>query len=139
MSEYSLRRTDTRIAPAAEASISGRGQRFLDYWHAKAPERGYPRRSDIRPDEILPLLPYIFMVDVLRGEAGLDFRFRLIGTAIAGIEGELTGQLLSEMFPDRERYATLWQQYLDAVSGKVGVRHETLRWQDRDHVSDPAP
>ena len=76
------------------------------------------------------------MVDVLEDERGeLDFRFRLVGTAIMEMEGEHTGRLLSDMFPDREGYAVLWQQYRDAAAGKVWVRHETLRWQGRDHVN----
>lgn len=123
-----------------EAPLSPLGREFLAYWHGKCAPGGkgggFPTRADISPGEILKLLPYIFMVDVLEDERGeLDFRFRLVGTAIMEMEGEHTGRLLSDMFPDREGYAVLWQQYRDAAAGKVWVRHETLRWQGRDHVN----
>ena len=111
------------------------GRAFLDYWHAIAPDKGFPRRSDVQPEQLRSLLPYIFMVDVLRDGEDLDFRFRLIGTGIMRVEGEHTGLLLSEMFPDRKAYCVLWQQYRDAAAGQIWVRHETLRWQNRGHVS----
>ena len=129
-----LRRTDARSWLEAEAPISPLGREFLAYWHEKCPEDGFPSRADISPTDMVRLLPYIFMLDVLEQEGELDFRFRLVGTAIMRVEGEHTGKLLSEMFPNREAYSVLWQQYRDAATGKVWVRHETLRWQGRDHI-----
>ncbi|GAB4362090.1 MAG: hypothetical protein Kow00114_17100 [Kiloniellaceae bacterium] len=134
-----LLRTEARAWLETEAPISPLGREFLAYWHGKCPPPdaggGFPARAAIAPEEILTLLPYIFMLDVLKDEQGrLDFRFRLVGTAIVDIEGEHTGKLLSEMFPDREAYKVLWQQYDDAAAGRVWVRHETLRWQGRDHL-----
>lgn len=133
-----LRRTEARAWAADEVAISPKGADFLAYWRSKCPtgDSGwrFPRREDIRPEEIVELLPYIFMLDVLPEEDGYDFRFRLVGTAIVAVEGELTGRLMSEMFPDRENYRVMWQQYIDAVQGEIRVRRETLRWQDRDHI-----
>jgi len=129
-----MQRTDACAWLEAEAPISAMGREFLAYWHGKCPDGGFPTRADIAPAEILKLLPYIFMLDVLEAGAGLDFRFRLVGTAIMQMEGEHTGKLLSEMFPDRAAYAVLWRQYQDAAAGRVWVRHETLRWQGREHV-----
>lgn len=129
-----MQRTDARSWLEAEAPTSPLGREFLTYWHGKCPEAGYPSRSDIAPEEMLKLLPYIFMLDVLEQEGEFDFRFRLVGTAIMRIEGEHTGKLLGDMFPDRAAYAVLWRQYLDAAAGKIWVRHETLRWQGRDHI-----
>jgi hypothetical protein len=131
-----MRRTDQQAWPESDASVSPLGREFLAYWHGKCPAGGgYPTRADIVPEEMVRLLPYVFMVDVVpdRG-GGLDFRFRLVGTAIMEIEGEHTGKLLSSMFPDREAYAVLWRQYDEAAAGKIGVRRETLSWQGRDHV-----
>jgi len=133
-----MRRTDQRSWLETEAPLSPLGREFLAYWHSKCPPAdqggGFPQRADIAPEEITSLLPYVFMLDVLDDGGLQDFRFRLVGTAIAEIEGEHTGRLLSEMFPDRQSYAVLWQQYRDAAAGKVWVRHETLRWQGRDHL-----
>lgn len=130
-------RGDQRSWLEGEAPLSELGRTFLAYWRGKRPPGGgFPGRADIAPEEMLHLLPYIFMVDVLRGAEGEpDFRFRLVGTAIAEMEGEHTGRLLSDMFVDRDAYAVLWQQYRDAAAGKVWVRRETLRWRGLDHVS----
>jgi hypothetical protein len=134
-----MQRTDAKSWLETEAPISPLGRKFLAYWRSKclspAADNAFPRRRDIRPEEILPLLPYIFMLDVLREGGELDFRFRLVGTAIVNVEGEHTGLRLSAMFPDRETYSVLWQQYCDAAAGRVWVRQETLSWQDRDHIS----
>jgi len=129
-----MQRTDARGWLESDAPISPLGREFLAYWHGKCPGAGFPTRADIAPAEMLKLLPYIFMLDVLEEAGELDFRFRLVGTAIMRVEGEHTGKLLSDMFPDREAYAVLWRQYRDAAAGRVWVRHETLRWQGRDHI-----
>jgi hypothetical protein len=129
-----MQRTDARGWLEADAPISPLGREFLAYWHGKCPEAGYPTRADIAPAEMLKLLPYVFMLDVLEEGGEFDFRFRLVGTAIMQVEGEHTGKLLSDMFPDRAAYAVLWRQYCDAAAGRVWVRHETLRWQGRDHI-----
>ena len=67
--------------------------------------------------------------------AGAKGRFRLVGTAIMDLEGEHTGRLLSQMFPDREAYAVIWAQYRDAVNERIRVRQETLRWPDGDQTT----
>ncbi len=135
-----MRRTDARAKLEADAPLSPLGREFLLYWHDKCPDSAsdssFPTRADISPEEIPRLLPYVFMVDVLEVEEGeLDFRFRLVGTAIVDIEGEHTGRKLSDMFSDRAAYRVLWRQYRDAAAGKIWVRYETLRWQGRDHVN----
>jgi hypothetical protein len=134
----SLQRTEAQAWGTEDTVVSRKGAVFLDYWRSKCPGsetgRRFPRRDDIRPEEIVDLLPFVFMVDVLQGAQGLDYRFRLVGTAIAAVEGEITGCLMSEMFSDRQNYRVMWQQYHDAVEGEIRVRRETLRWQDRDHI-----
>jgi hypothetical protein len=129
-----MQKTDAQAWPEGEAPVSPRGREFLAYWHSKCPAGGYPRRSNISPPDMLSLLPYIFMVDVLRDGKTLDFQFRLVGTGIVSIEGEHTGKRLGEMFPDRKAFKVLWRQYCDATAGRIWVRHESLRWQGRDHV-----
>lgn len=135
-----VQRTSQRSSPAADALLSPLGREFVAYWQGKcrspAAQGGFPLRADIAPDEILGLLPCIFMADVLEDAEGEpDYRFRLVGTAIMNVEGEHTGQLLSEMFPDREAYAVLWRQYADAAAGNVWVRYETLTWPGREPVT----
>ncbi|WP_193369316.1 PAS domain-containing protein [Pelagibius marinus] len=132
-------RTNAKAWLEKDAPILPLGREFLAYWLSKCPSsetgQAFPRREDIHPEDIPHLLPYIFIVDVLRGGGELDFRFRLVGTKIVTIEGEHTGQRISDMFPDREGYSVLWQQYRDAAAGAVWVRHEILRWPEQDQVA----
>jgi len=132
-------RSDSHVWPETAVAVSPLGRQFLQHWHAKCPPGAFPCRSDIAPEELGPLLPYIFLIDIVRDGGSedngpLDFRFRLVGTAIVNLEGEHTGKLLSDLFPDRKAYPVLWRHYFDAAAGRVWVRHETLRWQDRDHI-----
>src|SRR3546814_7074725 len=122
------------------SDLSPLGREFFAYWQGKcrgsAPQGGFPLRADIAPDEILGLLPYIFMADVLADAEGEPaYRFRLVGTARMNVEREHTGQLLTAMFPDREPYAVLCRKYADAAAGALWVRSETLTWTGRDPVT----
>src|SRR3546814_12832558 len=65
------RRTDRRLWQEEEAPLSPLGRAFLAYWHAKCPPGGgFPARADIAPDEMVRLLPSLFLVDVLPEAAG---------------------------------------------------------------------
>ena len=66
----------------------------LDYWDSKRAGRRMPARRDIEPTEILDLLPYVVLIDVEREP--LDFRYRLVGTAVAARFGhDRTGERFS--------------------------------------------
>jgi len=72
-----------------------------DYWLAKRGNRPMPGRADLDPAEIKPLLPNLVLMDVLRdAKPGwpLDFRYRVIGTAIdAMMNGRYTGLCMSTL------------------------------------------
>jgi hypothetical protein len=73
---------------------------LVAYWHAKRGTRWAPMRRDIDPLELRAHLPHLYMVDVLKG--GADYRYRLIGTAIAeGLGRDSTGQLISELYAEQ--------------------------------------
>lgn len=59
---------------------------FLEYWEQKKGDREFPQRSDIKPAEIVRLLPWINMYDVLDG--GEEFSVRVVGTALTEVIGE---------------------------------------------------
>jgi hypothetical protein len=65
-------------------------QRALAYWQDKRGGRPMPSRKDIEPTEIPDLLANVVLVDVTQDP--LDFRYRLIGTAIVGACLRLYGQ-----------------------------------------------
>ena len=72
----------------------------LAYWNVKRRERLMPARADIDPMEIIPILPNVVLLDVLRDP--LDFRYRLIGTVIEEHMSEpYTGRRFSELSHQR--------------------------------------
>lgn len=105
---------------------------LLAYWSARAVDGRVLRRADFHPEDLPGLLPHLFLADRLDGPP-LDFRFRLVGTAIAFVEGEHTGRQLSELLP-RSRYPDVWGHYERALAGELCLRRETLGWQGRAHV-----
>lgn len=114
-------------------SLSDIAKGLLEYWVSICDADKYPGFSAIEPKEITPILPNIFIVDRIDGEKS-DYRFRLVGTRIAEIEGECTGRLLSEMFPDRERYSNVWKQYDECCLGVTYVRHQNLGWKGKKYI-----
>lgn len=96
---------------------------LLAYWLAKKGARLAPRRADIDPAEIRPLLPFVGLVDVQRNP--LRFRYRLTGTAItAGYGRDLTGCYLDEV--DLNRH----EREIIAEYARVAERGEPVcaRW-----------
>ncbi len=89
----------------SDAVIDHDGLRRLhDYWASKKGDRKAPSRADIRPEEIVPLLPSVYLVDV----EGTRFRLRLVGTEIVLEYGaEITGKYLDEIDLDAVRSAIL--------------------------------
>jgi len=79
----------------------------LDYWDSKRAGRRMPARRDIEPTEILDLLPYVVLIDVER--APLDFRYRLVGTAVAARFGhDRTGERFSAL-PQQSEGSEVWK------------------------------
>lgn len=95
-------------------------QRLYDYWRSKCPAEGLPRRSDIDPVEIGPLLHDIFLVAVEREP--LRFRFRLLGSGITTVSRpNVLGRTMDEVYPDVREKLT-YQDYV-ICSETAAVRH----------------
>ena len=75
------------------------------YWESLRRGRPMPSRADIDPVKIrVDLLPLLFLLDVVRGDEGLDYLYRLVGTANADLVGrDPTGKLMSEVMGTEER------------------------------------
>jgi len=57
--------------------------RLIEYWRGLEPEPGLlPGRSRIDPMRLPDLLPNLWLVDVVRGEQRLRYRYRLVGDAL---------------------------------------------------------
>lgn len=69
---------------------------LLAYWESKERQLGrLPERNDLQPDEMLPFLPFVSLIEVRRNP--LSFRFRLVGTGIVGAMGrEATNRLVDD-------------------------------------------
>ncbi len=127
-------RIDDGLADQLAQPESAPLRELFDDWQAKAAGRAMPARADIEPPEIARLLPWLFLVDLVEGDGGATrFRFRLVGTGITGMEGEITGKHLDELIPDPVDSA-MARHYADAAAGRVHLRHETLYWEKRGHI-----
>jgi len=72
----------------------------MAYWNERRGARLMPSRNDLDPLHIPTLLPQLMLLDVLRGP--LDFRYRLVGTAIVDRLGrDNTGLRFSELAHSR--------------------------------------
>lgn len=92
---------------------------MLAYWRAKRGKRPIPRRRDIDPTEIAPLLPHLQLIDVV--DAGARFRYRLVGTSlVAAFGAEYTGKYLDELFTG-ERLANARRVYGAVVQHRLPV------------------
>jgi len=70
-------------------------QQALAYWNEKRGRRPMPARADLDPMEMIPILPHVILLDVLRDP--LDFRYRLIGTLVEDhMSAPYTGRRFSE-------------------------------------------
>ena len=91
-------------------------ERALDYWDSKRGGRRMPSRRDIDPLEMADLLPNVVLVDVQHEP--LDFRYRLVGTAIVTRLGhDHTGERFSTL-PQQSTGSPIWE----AASRIVGEK-----------------
>jgi hypothetical protein len=81
--------------PSAE-HLKYRPLRFLlDYWTSLAAGREMPRADEIDAVDMGPALGFIILVDVVEG--GVNFRYRLFGSALASASGfDMTGRLVTD-------------------------------------------
>lgn len=82
---------------------------LFDYWRTHHSEGRLPGRADIDPLDFPHLLGRIYLIEVVRSDERVRFRFRLWGTKISGMfQHEHTGHWLEDIaapgtFADLER------------------------------------
>lgn len=124
--------------PTAWGSILDPSLQFLHplpaeaaaYWRSKVLAGRLPTRADIDPLEIRSLLANVLMFDC----AGPRYRFRLMGTAMSGFFGELTGRWLDEVLPEPSliRYTTILREVATRRAGMREIGRMLFRsrsWQ----------
>ncbi len=70
---------------------------LFEYWKSKSSLTRLPSRKDIQPEEIVPLLPHVGLINVLGPR---NFSYRLIGTAMVELfDKDFTGQIVAAAKP----------------------------------------
>lgn len=74
----------------------------LRYFEDKTGGTRLPRRADLKPEELKPLLPEIALVEPIYGDSGelVDVMGLLEGTKLNSFYGSITGKLFSE-YPNK--------------------------------------
>ncbi len=90
---------NTVLATVLPADADPRLRRLYDYWRSvHPPGGGLPGRQHIDPCDMVPLLRWIWMMDVHRNP--LRFRYRLLGTEqVNAMERDFTGRWIDEVHP----------------------------------------
>jgi hypothetical protein len=111
-------------------------QTAYGYWRTKCAIGRLPGRADIEPGEMVPFLAHVVLLDVLREP--LDFRYRLMGTAVeAHMLRRYTGELMSAIEHQRPP-SRIWSDFELVVTRRhpiltdvpyVGPHREFLRVQ----------
>ncbi|MFZ2006754.1 MAG: PAS domain-containing protein [Stellaceae bacterium] len=119
--------TDYRM-PDDQSSWHPAVQRFYEYWRSVAPSGGLPGRQHIRPEDIVPLLPRVFILDVFRDP--LRLRYRLAGTEVVrSVQCELTGRWVDEVQPETLTRPALLDRYRFIVeTGQPTWRRGPTLW-----------
>ena len=90
-----------------------------------------PSRADLDPVDIVRLLPYLTLVDVL-SDSG-RYKFRLIGTETVKTLGkDLTGKYLDEM-PEIERYLKVRYDWLVKEKRPYFI-FDKLKWSSKSYI-----
>lgn len=103
------------------------------HWLNLSDGNSLPLRADFDPVDIPNLLPYIYLVDVIKG--GEDFAYRLVGTHITESVGfDFTGQRISEFMRTNESEDRA-KDYIDCLaSRKPACKNGNLVDYGRDYM-----
>jgi hypothetical protein len=72
-------------------------RRFMDYWLTLAAPGRLPGRRQFDPLHIHSLMPHVWMLDVVRDNGGIRFRYRLVGTKeVETLQRDVTGMCFEE-------------------------------------------
>lgn len=91
---------------------SARLRSLLDHYRSVARDGALPRRADIDPVQMIPAMPYTYIVQVEYGQdAQSEFRLQLFGTELVYLFGaELTGEQVCRL--DMGDWGTEWRSTL---------------------------
>jgi hypothetical protein len=121
---YSPSRLIERFRPISDFTLDFQSDALRglhEYWQSKLDGRPMPRRADIDPTEIPPLLSHVALIGV--EEEPRRLFFRLIGTHITGSLGrDSTGRYFDEVY-EGPMLEDLLRLYGIVLQSKSPVRH----------------
>jgi hypothetical protein len=107
-----------------EECRSGKVRRLLDYWHEIRADRAMPRRQDVDPTMIWPLLKNVMMTEWHVDPDRLYYRIG--GTELVSALGfELRGKWLGDVYSDPDDIARTLMLYRRVADGRVPVLGRT--------------
>ena len=114
---------------------TGTNIRVLQYWQSLADGGKLPARADMDPLDIPDLLPHLYLVEVRHDP--LDFRYRLLGTAIVErSQRDYTGQSIRDL-PLQAPPSLIWSLFEATVREKaptctlIPYRNEKTRFVEK--------
>ncbi len=87
------------IDPSADDLPTERLRLGHDYWRSLRRGNGLPHRKNLNPSEILELLPWTNLVDVVWQDDWRRYRHRLLGTELVNyFRADVTGRWFDEVY-----------------------------------------
>jgi len=128
--ERTLFSVSTTPEAIPDQRLGDKHRRLLTYWKAKRGRYDAPRRTDIDPCDLGPVLPNMLLWDVVAS----DYRCRLAGTDVChNTIGNLPGTMLSELpCPLIDEARAEFDAARDA--GQATLVERTLHWLGRPLV-----
>jgi hypothetical protein len=97
--------------PSLQFSNASYGE-LLDLWRRKTGNRRMPARSDMTPRDLKDVLRHILVLERVSQNPS-RYKFRLVGTGLTHLAGELTGKMVDEVVPPE--HLPRWTECCDLV------------------------
>ena len=111
---------DVIISPSE--CTSPRVRDLYDYWVKIRGDRLMPRRQDIDPVDIWPLLPYLHLSEWHAGQDGDGVFFRIAGTELVATAGqEFRGRWLKDITPNPPDLEQVMNLYYSVIATRVPI------------------
>ncbi len=120
----------TALEFGAEEPLSRVNRESLRYWTERCGAKPLASRTDLDPAHIVPILPYVILIDV--PEDPVDFRFRLVGTKMVELMGaDYTGQWMSDI-PHLCKPSRTWNSFQRAVKARRPLSNDASFLRSRE-------
>jgi hypothetical protein len=102
---------------------------LLSLWRTKAGDRNMPSRSDITPRDLKDILRHVLIFERISQNPS-RFRWRLVGTGLTDLSGDVTGKTFEETIPPE--HLARWVECGDLILDGG----QPLRFLGRVHIQE---